>query len=367
MAAATLGRPIHVSRWMMLQWWLAPAVATELPEGAHSMWVLPGIRVAPVLLLRRRVRLEALCLLLLWLLCGRTRHLCVTVHGCVYGLDRGIGRTWSLLPGVVRRLHPVLPALPESVETVGDRLFGDGTCAAASLCAAAKDRLLALGFKWSVFLDRSVSRMVSSVSGGFGPPRLCAVLVVLGSTKLELPQVSTLSGAPLGLKTSLSTGLTRVKYSPSSSRLRLFRRLPWPFTRPSDAMCWTSRATSWRRSRSSNMVWISQPTPRSFHTIGSLLVRVLDSSEGEECEVSPTPTGALRLARCSSTSAVSGIPASSSAASLVGRCAPGFSLQFQISQRLHSFSGRVRPPATLCLVSEVEGNVLENASIRIPG
>ena len=51
---------------------LVPAVASALPEGALSMWVLPGIRDAPVLLLLRRVHLVALCLIILWHLRGWT-------------------------------------------------------------------------------------------------------------------------------------------------------------------------------------------------------------------------------------------------------------------------------------------------------
>ena len=260
----------------------------------------------------------------------------------------------SPIPVWFGELHPFLLLFQCLwVDAVGDRLFGDGTCAAAFLCAAALDRLLALGFKWSVFLDRSVSRMVSSVSGGFGPQRLCAVLVVLGSSKPELPPVSTLSGAPLGLKTSLSSGLTRVKCPPCSTKLRLFRRLPWPFARPSDAMCWTSRAKSWRRSRSCNMVWTSQPTPKSIHTLGSLLVRVLDSSKGEECEVSPTPTGGLvarEMQFCfggiGNPRVLLGREPGRKIRSFQVRYESGFSLQFQISQRLYSIPGRVRPLAT---------------------
>ena len=66
-----------------------------------------------------------------------------------------------LVPAVAR-------ALPGSAI-----LLRGGYCAAASYCSAAKDRPLVSGFKRSEFPDRSVSRMVCSVSGGFGPPRSC--------------------------------------------------------------------------------------------------------------------------------------------------------------------------------------------------
>ena len=48
--------------------------------------------------------------------------------------------------------------------------------------------------------------MLRLVTRGFGPPRQSAELVE-GLTKLELPRVSSLSGAPLGLKSALLTGV----------------------------------------------------------------------------------------------------------------------------------------------------------------
>ena len=109
---------------------------------------------------------------------------------------------------VAEELDPaVANALPEGATTrlaSGALLLRGGYCAAASYCSAAKDRPLVSGFKCSEFPDRCVLRIVCSLfPPGASPPRLCAVLVVLGLALLKLPQVSSLSDAPLGLKTPL--------------------------------------------------------------------------------------------------------------------------------------------------------------------
>ena len=77
---------------------------------------------------------------------------------------------------------------------------------AASYCPAARDRPLAVGFKWSVLLGRRMSRLVSSVSCGVEPPRLWAVLVGFGVSYLELSLASPLPGLPLGLKNASFSG-----------------------------------------------------------------------------------------------------------------------------------------------------------------
>ena len=189
-------------------------------------------------------------------------------------------RTWSLF-------HiewfgdniPIFPLTPESVEVVGALLERGEYCVAASFYSAPQDRHLAVGFKWSEFLDRSFSRIERSVSRGFGPPRLWAVLVGFGMLNLELPLVSSLPGPPLGLKTSLHTGVLRVKSSSYCSRtrdacivslaacaLRLMAYTPphcsggsrqccrplWPSTSPLSAVHMMSRATSRRKSRTGN-------------------------------------------------------------------------------------------------------------------
>ena len=112
---------------------------------------------------------------------------------------------------VVRRLHFILPTQPGVCGSRWRSSQRGAYRAAASFSSAAQDRHLAVGFKWSEFLDRSISRIVRSVSCGFGPPRLWAVLVGFLESSLELPLVSSLPGPLLGLKTTLLTGVLRVK------------------------------------------------------------------------------------------------------------------------------------------------------------
>ena len=214
-----------------------PAVATALPEDAHSICLFPGHRVVPgssaaslgasggptsstslassrkdsppVYYCRRGSRCSAVAGLDPTSRC-QAMSVFIKDVSAASTADSAVSlvRTWSLF-------HiewygdsiPIFPLTPDSVEAVGALLKRGGYRAAASYCSAAKDRHLAMGFKWSVFLDRSVSRVVRSVTRGIGPPRQSAELDVQSLTKLELPLVSSLSGAPLGLKTALLTGV----------------------------------------------------------------------------------------------------------------------------------------------------------------
>ena len=275
---------------------LVPVVATARMEGAQFIWVLPGVLASPGL---RRVLRVGHGFHRRRLPRGGSRRSCVSAGlvplrlRCLRGLDLGFGSfsacTWILyLVLSFGDYSSFLRLFVESVEVVSALLLRDVSR------SAAKDRPLASGFVWSEFQERRALRMVCSASLGCGPPGRLAVLVVLGSSFLVLPQLTSLSRTSLGLESVLSSGATPVTCSSYWFGSQLCRRLSQPSLGPHDALRITSRVTSrWER-RSATMAWLSRPVPKSFDTYVfpalSFAVRLPEWSVGEDREVSPSTT-----------------------------------------------------------------------------